>query len=53
MVLRTLGVMPLARLLGRDILQLDTAWLLFGPTDSEVVEAEVEDEDPPMLLAAE
>ena len=51
MVLRTLGVMPLARLLGRDMLQLDTAWLLFGPTDDEVVEGD--EEDPPMLLAAE
>jgi len=51
MVLRTLGVMPLARLLGRDSLQLDTAWLLFGPTDDDVVEPEAE--DPPMLMAAE
>lgn len=51
MVLRTLGVMPLARLLGRDNLQLDTAWLLFGPTDESVVEPN--EEDPPMLLAAE
>ena len=51
MVLRTLGVMPLARLLGRDTLPLDTAWLLFGPTDAEVVEQD--EEEPPMLLAAE
>lgn len=51
MVLRTLGVMPLARLLGRDPPLLDTSWLLFGPTDSDVVE---QDEDqPPLLLAAE
>lgn len=52
MVLRTLGVMPLARLLGWDRLPQDTAWLLFGPTDGEVVEQHDEDE-PPMLLAAE
>ena len=51
MVLRTLGVVPLARLLGRDLLPLDTAWLLFGPTDSDVVEQD--EDDPPVLLAAE
>lgn len=52
MVLRTLGVTPLARLLGPDILHLDTAWLLFGPTDDSVVEQD-DKEDPPMLMAAE
>lgn len=52
MVLRTLGVTPLARLLGRDILPLDTAWLLFGPTAADVVEQDDEGE-PSMLLAAE
>lgn len=51
MVLRTLGVIPLARLLGRDSGPFDTAWLLFGPTDDSVVEPA--EEDPPMLLAAE
>lgn len=51
MVLRTLGVMPLARLLGRDIFQLDTTWLLFGPTDEDVIERD--EDEPPTLLAAE
>ncbi len=51
MVLRTLGVTPLARLLGRDLYSLDTSWLLFGPTDDEVVEQD--EDEPTLLLAAE
>jgi hypothetical protein len=51
MVLRTLGPGLLARLIGGDD-PPDTAWMLFGPTDAEVVEA---DNAPPddLLLAAE
>ena len=51
MVLRSFGAGLLARLIGGDRDEaLGSAWLLFGPTDEEVVEAE---ETSPELLAAE
>jgi hypothetical protein len=51
MVLRAFGAGLLARLIGGDRDEgADTAWLLYGPTDEEVVEPE---EDPAEWLAAE
>jgi hypothetical protein len=57
MVLRTTGAGLLVMLMTRSSWtrsQADTAWLLYGPTDPDAVEAPAEDDDsPPLLLAAE
>lgn len=55
MVLRTTGVNGLAMMMRaerawRGATIPDTDWLLYGPTDDEAVETELE---PPTLLAAE
>jgi hypothetical protein len=51
MVVRVIGAGILARLIGGERDEtVDTAWLLYGPTDSEVVLAE---SPPEVLLAAE
>ncbi len=51
MVLRTVGAAALARLMKTDReVDLDSEWLLFGPTDPEIVE---EPERVRLLLAAE
>lgn len=51
MVVRAIGAGILARLIGGERDETaDTAWLLYGPTDSEVVQS---DETPEVLLAAE
>ncbi len=51
MVVRAFGAGLLARLIGGDRDEpADTAWLLYGPTDDEVVEPE---DAAPEWLAAE
>lgn len=51
MVVRAIGAGILARLIGGERgEEPDSAWLLYGPTDAEVVQA---DELPEVLLAAE
>lgn len=52
MVFQAIGACALMRLMRADRREVDTDWLLFGPTDLEVVEEEA-DEHPPFLLAAE
>ncbi|HRD46128.1 MAG TPA: hypothetical protein PLF78_06560 [Caulobacter sp.] len=53
MVLRSVGAGVIVRLLWSDREgDASTDWLLHGPTDPDVVEAEP-DESPPLLLAAE
>lgn len=52
MVFQAIGACALMRLMRVDRREVETDWLLFGPTDAEVVEAEA-DEEPPFLLAAE
>lgn len=52
MVFQAIGACALMRLMRADRGEDPTDWLLFGPTDSEVVE-EAAQEDPPFLLAAE
>lgn len=49
MMFQALGPCMLMRLMRLDR-EVETDWLLFGPTDEETVE---EDEAPPRLLAAE
>ncbi len=52
MVFQAIGACALMRLMRADRREVESDWLLFGPTDSEVVEDAAED-DPPFLLAAE
>ena len=53
MVLRGVGACLIARLMRADRDEaVETDWLLYGPTDPEVVEPERE-EAQPLLLAAE
>ena len=52
MVFQAIGACALMRLMRADRREVETDWLLFGPTDAEVVELEA-DESPPFLLAAE
>ncbi len=52
MVFQAIGACALMRLMRVDRREVETDWLLFGPTDAAVVEAEA-DEEPPFLLAAE
>ena len=52
MVVQTLGACQLMRLMRSERRPLETDWLLFGPTDPEVIEADADDA-PPILLAAE
>ncbi|WP_269714056.1 hypothetical protein [Caulobacter sp. NIBR2454] len=50
MVLRAVGAAALAKLMKADReTDLDSEWLLFGPTDPEVVD----EPEIPLLLAAE
>ncbi|MDB5469080.1 MAG: hypothetical protein JWR84_640 [Caulobacter sp.] len=51
MVFQAIGACALMRLMRADRREVETDWLLFGPTDAEVVEDD--DEAPPFLLAAE
>lgn len=52
MVVRAIGAGLLARLIGGERGDIpDTSWLMFGPTDAEVVETDEPEE--PLLLAAE
>ncbi|WGM40298.1 hypothetical protein [Caulobacter sp. NIBR1757] len=51
MVFQAIGACALMRLMRADRREVESDWLLFGPTDSEVVENA--DEAPPFLLAAE
>ena len=52
MVFQAIGACALMRLMRADRREVETDWLLFGPTDAEVVDDEGEDE-PPFRLAAE
>lgn len=52
MVFQAIGACALMRLMRVDRREVETDWLLFGPTDAGVVEPEA-DEEPPFLLAAE
>jgi hypothetical protein len=52
MVFQAIGACALMRLMRADRREVETDWLLFGPTDAEVVEPEA-DAAPPFLLAAE
>lgn len=52
MVFQAIGACALMRLMRADRREVDTDWLLFGPTDAEVVEDE-DEANPPFLLAAE
>ena len=52
MVFQAIGACALMRLMRADRREVATDWLLFGPTDAEVVDDEAQ-EDPPFLLAAE
>lgn len=51
MVFQAIGACALMRMMRADRRDVDTVWLLFGPTDPEVVEDEAQ--EPPFLLAAE
>ena len=51
MVFQAIGACALMRLMRADRREVETDWLLFGPTDEAVVEDEVE--EPAFLLAAE
>lgn len=51
MVFQAIGACALMRLMRADR-EVETDWLLFGPTDAEVVEDEAQ-EDTPFLMAAE
>lgn len=51
MVFQAIGACALMRLMRADRRDGPTDWLLFGPTDPEVVEDD--EEAPPFLLAAE
>lgn len=50
MVFQAIGACALMRLMRVDRQEVETDWLLFGPTDVDVVDDE---EEPPYLLAAE
>jgi hypothetical protein len=51
-VFQAIGACTLMRLMRADRQAAPTDWLLFGPTDPEVVDDEAEPA-PPFLLAAE
>lgn len=51
MVFQAIGACALMRLMRADRRDVETDWLLFGPTDDAVVEDEPE--EPAFLLAAE
>jgi hypothetical protein len=51
MVFQAIGACALMRLMRADRREVETDWLLFGPTDEAVVEDEAE--EPAFLLAAE
>jgi hypothetical protein len=51
MVFQAIGACALMRLMRADRREVETDWLLFGPTDEEVVEDAAE--EPASLLAAE
>ena len=51
MVFQAIGACALMRLMRADRREVETDWLLFGPTDEEVVDEEPE--APRFLLAAE
>jgi hypothetical protein len=53
MVLRMMGAALIARLMQAEDGGLDTAWLMFGPTDPDLVEPPEALFDEPWLLAAE
>ena len=51
MMFQAIGACALMRLMRADRREVETDWLLFGPTDEAVVEDETE--EPGFLLAAE
>jgi hypothetical protein len=53
MVLRMVGSGLMARLMQTEGGGIDTAWLLYGPEDPDVVEPAEPAVDAPWLLAAE
>jgi hypothetical protein len=53
MVLRMVGAEMISRLMQAEDGWIDTAWLLFGPDDPDLIEAPGRDDEDGWLLAAE